>query len=547
MTPELVFYGGRVHTGSEKRGTRATAVAVQHGRIVAVGDDALREFAGPRTRQIDLAGRLLIPGFQDAHAHPVFGALELTTCNLVGLGTVSEYLDAVAAYSRSHPDDDTLQGAGWTQSAFEGGVPTAALLDPIVPDRPILLWGNDGHRAWVNSAALAAASIDETTPDPADGRIDRDAAGRPTGLLFEGAVKPVLALLADATPEALDASVLRAQEHLHAVGITAWQDAILSRAEDGEDPAEAYLRADRAGRLTAKVTGALWWDRTRGIEQIPELVERRDRFGGDRFRTPTVKIMQDGIIESETAAMLAPYRAAHSHTGLSFVDPEELREVAIALEAEGFQLHFHGIGDRAVRESLDAVAAARAARRPEGPAPDPRHHIAHVQLVDPADVPRFAELGVTANIQPYWATNDPLMVDHTIPVLGDERANRQYPFGSLRAAGARLAAGSDWPVSTPDPIAGIHVAVNRTLPAGHVGRTSEAFLPGEALDVQTALEAYTAGSAYVNHLDDTGRIAVGFSADLAILDRDLLSIPVDEIGTVRVDETFVDGVTVYSR
>lgn len=547
MNPELIFHGGRVFTGPQTGKAPVTAVAVENGRIIDVGDDGVRDLAGPRTRIVNLAGRLLVPGFQDAHAHPVFGALELTTCNLVGLATVEEYLDAVAAYSRSHPHEESLQGAGWTQSPFPGGRPTAALLDRVVPDRPVLLWANDGHRAWVNSAALAAAGIDARTSDPIDGRIDRDDSGRPTGLLFEGAVRRVTDLLPAATPEDLDQAVVRAQDHLHAVGITAWHDAILSRAEDGEDPAEAYLRADRAGRLTARVSGALWWDRRRGLEQVPELIERRERFRGTRFHTPAVKIMQDGIIESETAALLAPYSVPHEHNGLSFIDPELLREVAIALEQAGFQLHFHGIGDRAVRESLDAVSAARAARRRGTPPPDLRHHIAHVQLVDAADIPRFAALEVTANIQPYWASNDPLMVDHTIPVLGDERAGQQYPFGALQAAGARLAAGSDWPVTTPDPIAGIHVAVTRTLPPGHQGRSDKPFLPTEALDVVTALEAYTSGSAHVNHLDDTGRIAPGYAADLVVLDRDLLSIPTDEIGTVRVDETFIDGSSAYAR
>ena len=548
MTPELILHGGHVFTGA---GTApASALVVTDGRITAVGGDDLRDRAGRDTRVVDLAGRLLIPGFQDAHAHPVFGALELTTCTLVGLATLDEYLAAVADYARRHPDDATLDGGGWIQSAFPDGRPTAAMLDPIVPDRPLLLWGNDGHRAWVNSAALRAAGIDADTPDPADGRIERDADGRPTGLLLEGAVRAVTDLLAPASDDDLDAAVLRAQDHLHAVGITSWQDAILSRAEDGVDPADAYQRADRAGRLTARVTGALWWERSRGLEQIDDLLERRARFAGTRFSTPTVKIMQDGIIESGTAALLAPYRAVHSHSahdhrGMSFVDPELLREAVTVLDGHGFQVHIHGIGDRAVREGLDAIAAARAARAPG--APDLRHHIAHVQLVDRADLARFAELGVTANIQPYWASNDPLMVEHTIPLLGDDRAGLQYPFGSLHAAGARLAGGSDWPVSTPDPLAGIHVAVNRALPASHPGHTAEPFLPGEAIDLATALEAYTAGSAYVNHLDDTGRLALGFVADLVVLDRDPFATPVDEIGETRVDETFIDGRSVYRR
>lgn len=520
---------------------------MRDGRIVEVGDERLRDLAGPHTRLVDLDGRSLVPGFQDAHAHPVFGALELTTCNLVGLATVADYVAAVDAYARSHPYDRTIEGNGWTQSAFAEGRPTATLLDRLAPDRPVLLWANDGHQAWVNSAALAAAGIDERTPDPSDGRIDRDPSGRPTGLLLEGAVRAVRDLIPAATPEALDLAVQRAQAHLHAVGITAWQDAILSRAEDGEDPAEAYRRADEAGRLTARVSGALWWDRHRGVEQIPELVERREHFQGTRFRTPAVKIMQDGIVESQTASMLAPYRVPDEHTGLSFVDPELLCEAAIALESAGFQMHFHAIGDRAVRESLNAVSAARAARSPGVPPPDLRHHIAHVQLVDADDIPRFLDLDVTANIQPYWAVNDPLMVEHTIPILDDDRAAAQYPFGRLHAAGARLAAGSDWPVTTPDPVAGIHAAVNRTLPPGHLGRSDEPFLPTESLNVITALKAYTSGSAHVNHLEGTGRISLGYAADLVILDRDLLSVTADEIGTLTVEETFVDGASVYAR
>jgi predicted amidohydrolase YtcJ len=544
--PELILHGGRVFTaapGAAPDEPPATAVVVQGGRIAAVGDDDLLESAGRGTRTVDLAGGLLVPGFQDAHVHPVFAALELMSCSLAGLDSPAAYLDAIARYARENPGAHWIQGAGWVQSHFPGGMPRGADLDAVLAGRPGLFWSNDGHRAWVNSAALAAAGIDRGTPDPVDGRIGRDADGTPDGVLFEGAVALVSRLLPPALPEDLDAATLHAQRHLHSFGITAWHDAILSRKEDGEDPAEAYLRADRAGALTARVSGALWWDRARGLEQIPDHIERRDRFAGTRFRTPAVKFMQDGIIESETASLLAPYQVDHAHSGLTFIDPAGLREASIALDAAGFQLHYHGIGDRAVREILDAVEAVRAANGPR----EGRHQLSHVQLVHPDDVPRFAALDVAVNFQPYWASNEPIMLEHTIPVLGAERSRWQYPFGALHAAGARLAAGSDWPVSTPDPIAGIHVAVTRMLPPGHPGRSDEPFLPEQAIDVVTALTAYTAGAAYVNQLDDTGRIAPGYAADLAVLDRDLLEVPADEIGTVQVVETFAEGASVYAR
>jgi hypothetical protein len=257
-----------------------------------------------------------------------------------------------------------------------------------------------------------------------------------------------------------------------------------------------------------------------------------------------VKIMQDGVAENFTAGMIDPYfdgcgcRTAGS--GLSYVDPAALREYATELDAHGFQLHFHAIGDRAVRESLDAVAAARGANGPN----DHRHHLAHLQVVHPDDVPRFAALGVTANMQPLWATHEPQMDELTIPFLGPERASWQYPWADLRASGARLAAGSDWSVSSANPLEGIHVAVNRSEP----GLTGPAFLPDQRLDLATALHAYTMGSAYVNHLDrETGSIEVGKLADLAVLDRDPFTGPVEEIAATRVLQTFVEGERVHGR
>ncbi|MBL1104006.1 amidohydrolase [Streptomyces sp. 5-8] len=539
MHADLLFTGGPVLT---PEGRTATAVAVTGDRITAVGDAELRELAGPRTEVVDLAGRLLLPGFQDAHVHPVPAGLELSQCDLTGATTAEETVAAVRAYADAHPERDWILGGGWSMEAFAGGTPSKELLDAVVPDRPVYLPNRDHHGAWVNSRALELAGIDRRTPDPADGRIERDASGEPSGTLQEGAMQLVGRLTPPAGPADRLAALLHAQRHLHALGITAWQDALVGDFLGMDDPAQAYLTAAAEGSLTARVVGALWWDRERGAEQIPELVARREALSRGRFRAGTVKLMLDGVAENHTAALLDPYLdrcgCATANRGKSFIDPEQLPRFVTELDALGFQCHFHALGDRAVRDALDAVEAARAANGPS----DTRPHLAHLQVVHPDDVPRFARLGATANIQPLWAAHEPQMDELTIPFLGPERAARQYPFGSLLRSGARLAAGSDWPVSSPDPLQGIHVAVNRVEPGG----TRPVFLPGERLGLTDALTAYTAGSAYVNHLDDSGRVAVGALADLVVLDRDPFAGPPEAIAGTSVALTYVGGACVYA-
>lgn len=543
---DVLLSGGRVFTGLAAS-RPAHAVGVRGGRILAVGGDDVVELADSRTTRIDLAGRMLVPGFQDAHIHPVWGALELTRCDLAGLGSRHAHLAAVQRYAAEHPDAPWILGGGWNTADFPDGGPTAADLDAVVGDRPVVLLSNDKHSSWVSGAALRRAGIDASTPDPADGRIVRGPDGAPTGLLHEGAADLVGRLLPAVGQDELEHALLLAQERLHAHGITAWHDAILRRPREEGEPAEAYLALLERGLLTAKVSGALWWDRERGLEQIPDLLAWREHYGRGRFATPAVKFMQDGIIESRTAALLEPYRDPHGHghrdRGPSFLPPDALQAAAVAVDAAGFQLHFHGIGDRAVRECLDAAEAARLANGPSSG----RHQLSHAQLVDAADIPRFAALDVAVNYQSLWAAHEPLMDVHTSPLLGEERAGRQYPFGDLHRAGARLAAGSDWPVTSADPLAGIHVAVTRRLPPGHPDRADEPFLPEQALDLATALAAYTSGAAYVNHLDDTGRIAPGYAADLAVLDRDLFAVDADEIGSARVTATLVDGRVVHGH
>ena len=529
-----VFVNGSLFDGRHHRGP--AEVLVEDGRIAAVGD--LEVPAGSRV--VDLGGGLLAPGFVDAHVHAVQGGLERVRCDLSGSSTREEYLAAIKSYAEANPDLPWILGGGWAMAAFPGGTPTAADLDTVVPDRPVFLPNRDHHGAWVNTRALELAGITRESPDPAHGRFERDADGRPTGTLHEGAMS-VVARRAPATTSAeYYQGLLTGQAYLHSLGVTGWQDAIVGDYAGMDDPGPTYALAAARGELSAHVVGALWWDRDRGEEQVASLVARRAEYSRGRFRATSVKVMQDGVAENGTAALSAPYLDRCGHTtensGHSFVDPEALRRYVALLDGEGFQVHVHGIGDRGVREALDAFV---------GTSPERRHHIAHLQLVHPDDVRRFAELGVAANMQSLWACLDDQMTDLTLPFLGEERARWQYPFGDLHRSGARLVAGSDWPVSTPDPLQAIHVAVNRWAYGEEGPAGSQPFLPEQALDLETAFAAYTSGSAWVNHRDDAGTVAVGRVADLVVLDRDPFAGEPGEIGASRVVSTWVDGVAVH--
>lgn len=521
-------------------------VLVDGGRIVGFETVVARppQPAGaarpPRPAATDVVEvPFLAPGFTDAHVHPIQGGLERLRCDLSELDTREEYLAAIAEYVATR-DDAWVLGGGWSMAAFPGGTPLAADLDRVAPDRPVFLPNRDHHGAWVNSRALEIAGIDASTPDPPDGRIERDADGRPSGTLHEGATALVSRHLPRTTGADYRRALLEGQRYLHSLGVTSWQDAIVGAYSGMDDPGSTYVAAAASGELTAYVVGALWWERRQGVEQVEDLVGRRAALSGGRFQATSVKIMQDGVAENYTAALLEPYldRCGHAtdNHGHSFVDAAALKDAVHALDAAGFQVHVHAIGDRGARETLDAMAGTNR---------DLRHHVAHLQLVHPDDVPRFAELGVAANMQALWACYDEQMIDLTLPFLGAERSGWQYPFGAIHRAGGRLVAGSDWPVSTPDPLAAIHTAVTRTAygDSGRAGR--DPFLPEQALDLATAFAAYTSGSAWANHRDDAGSLAPGSVADLVALDRDPFAGPAEEIGAARVLSTWVEGQLVH--
>lgn len=544
----MIVTGARLFTGSGQP-LSGRAMVIADGRIVAlVTEDAVGSYRGPSTRIVDVEGCLVAPGFQDAHIHPVGGGVELMQCSLTEAEDAADALARLGAYATENSEGWIL-GGGWSMDHFPGGAPGRRLLDDVVGDRPVLLSSRDHHSVWASSAAIRAAGIDAATPDPVDGRIEREVDGFPAGTFHEGAADLFTEVRPAVDDDLAYAGLLRAQEELLKLGITGWQDAMVGEGFAGmPGNLQAYRRALAENTLVAHVVGAQWWVRDAGAEQIVGMIDRRAEFAAidsDRLRLGAVKIMVDGVAENFTATMKNPYLDGHGHetenSGLSFIDPQRLTEYVTELDREGFQVHFHALGDRAVQEALDAIEAARAANG----ASDGRHHLAHLQVVAEDDAARFAPLGAVANLQALWACHEAQLDELTLPFLQPELEARQYPFGDLRRQGVRLAAGSDWPVSSADPIAAIHIAVNRVSP----GRR-DAPLGGESqrIDIETAFAAYTSGSAYVNHREaDTGSIAPGYRADFVVIEPDPFSVPAADIYKSVVVSTWVDGAPVYVR
>jgi predicted amidohydrolase YtcJ len=537
VAADLVFVNGPVFTAGPAR-SFARAIAVAGNRISAVGDETtVLETVGQKTRVVDLAGRMLTPGFQDAHCHPGSSGLDLLRCSFEGCRNAEDAVAYVARYAAEHPDRPWIIGGGWIQTWFARGCPPKEALDAVLPDRPVLVYNADGHGAWVNSLALRMAGVDATTADPPDGRIERTEGNEPQGTLHEGATRMVEQLIPEDTPRELRAGLLAGQEYLLSKGVTAWQDARVD-----VDTHTAYRRLAEAGELVGSAVGALWWRRSRGMEQVEEMEQMRSEpLGG--YLPKTVKIMLDGVVENHTASMIEPYLDGDGgitdNTGIDFIEPGLLKEIVTELDSRGFSCHFHAIGDAAVRNGLDAVEVARLTNGWNGN----RHHISHIQVVHPDDIPRFRRLGVAANAQALRAQDGEDQEVLTRPFLGGERSSWQYPFGSLVRAGTTLAMGSDWGVSTADVMDQVDAAVTRS---NHDEPERPPLNEDERLTFLDALAGFTAGSSYVNHLEDTrGTLAPGMLADLAVLDSD--PTRGGHIRDASVAMTVVGGRVVYEE
>lgn len=540
MRADTVFRGSIRPTAAAPS---TDALAVRDGRVVALGATDCADLIGTGTQVVDVAGTVL-PGFVDAHVHPAMGGLNRMHCDLDEVHGLEAYRSLISAHVTSSAAE-WITGSGWYGDVFAGGFPTAAELDRLTDGRPACFMSHDGHGVWVNSAALERAGIDADTADPDGGRIIRDDSGRPTGMLVESAANLVTDLLPAPTSAEIERALLEAQSYLHSVGIVGWQDAGVGECLGLPDTFEAYRALEVSGALTARVTGDLWWQLDGDLGQIEQFGHRRETTrDGRRFRTTGIKVMQDGVCENLTAAVLEPYRGHPHQHGLSFLEPGWLTEVVGALAAEDFDVHLHAVGDRAVREALDAIEAAPRQV-------DSRHQIAHIDLIDAADVDRFERLGVIANVSPLWAREDRVLVETKLPYLTDEQRRQHFAFNSLHGAGAALAFGSDWPVSSPDPLWAIHVAVNRTAPQADPHAADEhaqriPLLPDEGLDIVTAVHAATAGAARASRLDRNGSLEVGMAADLVLLDQDPITTAPGDLSTIRVHATYVDGSPVFT-
>ncbi len=532
---DLILTNAAITTMAPGR-PRAEALAVTAGKIVYVGDGrkALQR-RGPSTRIVDLGGRMVLPAFQDSHIHLVSGGVELGLCDLNGLRTAEEVLAKVRAYAAAHPDAAWIIGGGWDLPLFPQANPRKEALDAVVPGRPVVLDSADGHSAWVNSRALALAGVTRDTPDPAGGRIERDPkTGTPSGTLRESAADLVQRLVPETSPADTLKGLRAGLALANSFGI-----ASIIEASAGPENLDAYAALDKSGQLTVRVLASLVVDTDRGLAEVPRLARLRRQYAGSRLKATAAKIFADGVMEPHTAALLEPYTDRPGDRGTPLLEPEAFDALARALDLAGFQIHVHAIGDRAVRMALDAFEAAGRANGFR----DLRHHIAHLELIDPADIPRFARLGAAANFQALWAYADTYITDLTLPILGPRRSRWLYPIGSVARTGARIVGGSDWSVSSMNPLLAIQVALTRRGPDDPPG---EAWIPEERVDLATMLRAYTVNGAWLSHDERTrGSLEAGKAADLIVLDRDLFRIPAAEIGRAKVLLTLLDGREVF--
>jgi predicted amidohydrolase YtcJ len=527
-----LFRNGTVWTGAS--GPTVDAVLVDGEVVVAVGEAARAMAAEQEPAEVDLEGGFLMPSFGDGHAHPLLGGLEFVGPAVRPCSSVAEIVEAVRRFAAEHPNDEWIVGASYDSSLAPGGLFDARWLDEAVPDRPVALRAWDYHTMWVNSVALERAGITPQTPDPVLGEIPHREDGSVLGTLREwGAVDLVTAVLPDRDEDTRIAALGTAADYYLARGVTWVQDAWVAPGD-----VDTYIAAAQRDALRIRFNLALYADPRHLDTQLVQFAEasRRVReLASPLLTAQTVKFFADGVIENETGALLAPYCSGLHQHGMQVWEGDSLARAAQAVDELGLQLHIHAIGDAAVRQALDAIEYAVETNGPR----DRRPVIAHVQLVDDADLERFAKLGVIPCMQPLWAQMDALMTVLTIPRLGVERADKQYRMRSLDESGAPLALGSDWPVSSGAPLDGIAVAVSRQTAEGD---PEGGWTPEEILTVERALSAYTAGVAEQAYAEGVwGQLVPGASADLLWLDRDPRETPALELPGIRIRGTYVRG------
>ncbi len=527
--PDLILHNGHIHTLDPRR-PRVTAIGLRDEKIAAIGglDEvraALPEAGAAHT--VDLQGLNVLPGLTDAHLHFRWYALGLQSVD-AETDTLAECVERVGAMARRHPAGEWIEGLGWNHNVWGGSFPTAADLDRVTPEHPVLLRAKSGHAGWANSLALRLAGIGDSTANPPGGEIQRDARGRATGILLEDAIERVAGLIPPASAERVAEAMRPAMANAWRAGLTGIHDF------DGRRCFTAFQLLKARGELGLRV-----------VKQIPVRhlgqaigVGLRSGFGDDWLRIGNVKVFLDGALGPQTAAMLEPYEGEPDNYGIVVTDKEELYEHATQAAANGLGLTVHAIGDRANHDLLDVYTVIRREEQARGSRSTPlRHRCEHVQLLHPDDYARLGQLNVVASMQPLHATSDMRMADR---YWGPRRCAGAYAWRTQLAAGAPLAFGSDCPVENFNPFWGIHAAVTRRRADGSPG--PDGWYPEQRLDVEAALRGFTTGAAYAGYMEDRlGTLSPGKLADLIVVDRDLFTVDPMAIRDTQALGTLVGG------
>ncbi|MBM3694395.1 MAG: amidohydrolase [Actinobacteria bacterium] len=540
---DLVLTNGVVYTVDAGRSI-SSAMAIAGDTIVYVGDDAgAAAFVGADTTVIDLGGRLVLPGLIDSHAHATSGVSDLYEVPLYGIGSVEEYQQAVADFLAASPGLTALRGAGWINAVFGPQGPTAAMLDAVAPDIPALLYSEDYHSAWANTAALEAAGITAATPDPAGGIIERDPDGSPLGTLRESAMALAEGVIPPYGVEQYLEGLAYFQGFAHSLGLTT---VYIPSLPGGDDAAlQALHDFEASGDMAIRFPTAVNIDPEEDLSAVDALAARRSAEAGGLFQIVAAKIFVDGVLEGGTAYLEEPYLHQPGNGELLW-DPEHYNEMCAALDRAGVQIHVHSIGDASTRITLDGFAHARA----QNGARDARNMITHLQLVAPEDIARFADLGVIAVPQPYWFVVD-TYYHQAVDYVGQERADAQYPMRSFFDAGVTVASASDYPVSwPPDPMLAIELGITRTVPRGseiYVDPDFETPLnPEEGVTIDQMIASFTINGAYAISMEgEIGSLEVGKKADFIVLSQNILEADPGAIHETTVLLTYFAGREVY--
>ena len=524
----------------------AEAVVIKNNKIIFVGDkkEALL-YKNNLTRLIKNPNGMVLPGFIDSHVHLLWGGIEMSECHLHDLQTEEQIYDAINDYIKRNPNIEWIRGSGWLLPVFPNGNPRKEWLDKISPNKPIYLLSADGHSAWVNSKALALAGINAKTNDPSNGIIERDPNSKePSGVLREDAMELVYSLFPSYTRDELDNALQVAIKEASRFGITSILDAGTESYpskrynSDTYDGLDCYRKATSEKNISLRVAASLYAHPNSWREDLAQIKKRR--FDNEFGMMNTIKIFSDGVIEGGTAALIDPYLGTKNYGILNW-NADTLNNAVAEFEKAGFQIHVHATGDRGIQNTLDAFEYAQT----QNGLSDSRHMITHVQLVHPDDIARFGKLNVIASFQALWAYPDQYIKELTLPVLGAIRSNWNYPINSIVSSGGRIAGGSDWTVSSLNPLYAIEVAITRREPGSKYG---DALIPEESVDLETILYAYTLEGAYsLFKENEIGSLETGKLADIVILDRNLFQIPKNQIHKAVVDLTIFNGKIVYER